>query len=50
MNVEAFASICELFNLCHIEYHIIDYPPCRTSAESATTRANAGFPEAIGAK
>jgi Ala-tRNA(Pro) deacylase len=50
MNTEAFTRICELFDAHNIVYHVLDHPPCHTSAESAAARAKAGFPETIGAK
>ena len=50
MNSQAFDCICELFDAHKIDYHVLDHPPCHTSAESAAARANAGFPDAIGAK
>lgn len=50
MNQQAFDKICETFKQANIEYNLIDHPPCRTSTESAETRAKAGFPNAVGAK
>lgn len=50
INDKAFVRICELFDEHGIDYHILNHPPCHTSAESLAARSQAGFPEAIGAK
>jgi Ala-tRNA(Pro) deacylase len=50
MNQEAFEHICQLFEEKQITYMVLDHPECRTSAESAAARAEAGAPGAIGAK
>jgi Ala-tRNA(Pro) deacylase len=47
---DLFAQICKLLDDCRSDYHVLNHPPCRTSAESANARAHAGFPEAVGAK
>src|SRR5690349_16665028 len=49
-NVKTFARICRLLDKQRSEYHVLNHGPCRTSAESAVARAQAGFPEAVGAK
>ncbi len=50
MNQQAFDKICKTFAQSGIEFNLLSHPPCRTSAESAETRAKAGFPGAVGAK
>lgn len=50
MNQQAFDEICKTFKQADIKFNLLNHPPCRTSAESAETRANAGFPDAVGAK
>ena len=47
---EAFNRICRLFEAERVEFRVLDHPPCRTSKESAAARAQAGAPEAVGAK
>jgi Ala-tRNA(Pro) deacylase len=50
MNREALRAICRIFEAAGVEYKLIEHEACRTSAESAATRARAGFPRAVGAK
>lgn len=50
MNEKAFKSIIECIKSNNFEHTLLEHLPCRTSAESAATRAAAGFPQAIGAK
>lgn len=50
MNNLAFSTICQTLSLAGINFALFEHLPCRTSAESAETRAKAGFPEAVGAK
>lgn len=50
MNDQAFISIIEALKLHNFEHSLLEHPPCRTSAESAASRAAAGFPGAVGAK
>lgn len=47
---DSFVRICRLLDACRSDYRVLSHSPCRTSAESAIARAEAGFPEAIGAK
>lgn len=50
MNQRAFNEICRIFKQAKVQFDVLNHPPCRTSAESAETRARAGFADAIGAK
>jgi Ala-tRNA(Pro) deacylase len=50
MNQKAFDIIYKKFESAGAKFTVLAHPPCRTSAESAETRAKAGFPEAVGAK
>jgi Ala-tRNA(Pro) deacylase len=50
MNQQAFEKILYLFDSKKIKYRVFSHPECRTSEESARVRAEAGVPEAVGAK
>jgi prolyl-tRNA editing enzyme YbaK/EbsC (Cys-tRNA(Pro) deacylase) len=50
MNQNIINAICGKLEDTSIKYHLIEHPPCRTSAESAETRAKSGFPNTVGAK
>ncbi len=50
MNTTAFESILRILDTNGVEYNLLSHAVCRTSAESAEARAQAGFPNTIGAK
>jgi Ala-tRNA(Pro) deacylase len=50
MNTRAFESICRILDNNGVQYNLLSHGACRTSAESAAARAQAGFPNTIGAK
>lgn len=50
MNTKAQEQILALLDSHGAEYRLLRHEPCRTSAESARTRAAAGAPDAIGGK
>lgn len=50
MNQSAFERICRILDDGGVEYKLFSHAACRTSAESAEARAQAGLPGTTGAK
>lgn len=50
MNSVAYDTILKLLNDSGVKYATFSHEPCKTSAESETARAEAGYPGVVGAK